>query len=110
MSGLRLVKDAPAHWSDLTSELERLRELTSSVIDMPDGGPDKDSVDALAKLVGAMTKLAEFTLKAEQSVSISEVNSLVGMMSESVNIHVTDPVARRKIKQDWLRLVEGMTG
>jgi len=91
----------------LSSELGRLRGI---VADMLEGEViDKDHADSLAKLVNAVTKLAEFERKAATSVSESELSSLVMAMGAVVNDSVPDRLVQTKIQRGWLDLISEAT-
>lgn len=90
---------------DLSVELTKLRALTDTVIGNAECGYDKDTIDSVAKLVTAVTKLAEFKLKTEQMIPAGEVRSLITALGAAVNSHVHDRALKAKIQRDWLGLI-----
>ena len=102
---LKLVDSAEVEQTDLSSELTKLRGLTDSLLDgATSDTTDPRDIDSIAKLVTAVTRLADFVLKSQQTVTLAEVNALTIAMGAAVDAHVVDPRARDKIKRDWLRL------
>lgn len=104
MVSLALVDGStPSGGIDLSDELEKLRGIAGQALES--GYVDKDSAAGLASLINAVTKLAEFKLKAEQSISAGELRSLVISMGQSVNAHVHDRTVQAKIQREWLGLI-----
>ncbi len=101
-ANLKLVDSVEVEQTDLSSELKKLRGLTDLLLDGATSDPR--DIDSIAKLVTAVTRLADFVLKSQQTVTLAEVNSLTIAMGAAVDAHVVDPRARDKIKRDWLRL------
>ena len=101
-ANLKLVDSVEVDQTDLSSELTKLRGLTDSLLDGATSDPR--DIDSIAKLVTAVTRLADFVLKSQQTVTLAEVNALTIAMGAAVDAHVVDPRARDKIKRDWLRL------
>lgn len=102
----------PDGWTDLSGELVTLRAITAKLMDsanspLSPGEFDKDLIDAVAKLVTAVTKLSEFRLKAESTITAKEVRQLVMSMGRVVNTHIEDRSIRSKIKREWLDLISG---
>lgn len=111
---LELVREEPPKgWADLSDELVALRTLTGTFLeklDVGDAQPDEGQVDSLTKLVRALTTLADFTLKAEQTISAKELRELTSSMGQVVNSHVSDPATRAKIQREWLGLMSEVVG
>lgn len=101
-ANLKLVDSAEVEQTDLSSELKKLRRLADTLL----GGATSDprDIDSIAKLVTAVTKLADFVLKSQQTVTLAEVNALTIAMGAAVDAHVVDPRVRDKIRRDWVRL------
>lgn len=99
---LKLVDSPVPDETDLSSELKKLRELTGSILD--GATDDPHVIDSIAKLITAVTRLADFVLKSQQTVTLAEVNALTIAMGAAVDSHVVDARARDKIKRDWMRL------
>lgn len=105
-ANLKLVDSPVPDETDLSSELKKLRGLTDSLLDGATSDPR--DIDSIAKLVTAVTRLADFVLKSQQTVTLGEVNDLTMAMGAAVDAHVVDARTRDKIKRDWLRLASGM--
>ena len=99
----------PKPYQALGVELEKLRDLTSEVMDATSVGDDK-AIESLAKLVNAVSTLAKTCLACEKTVTEKEVNALIASMGAAVFAHVKDQSILAAINRDWMALVRESTG
>ena len=104
-ANLSIVEPVKSADIDLSVELTKLRALADTVIGNAECGYDKDTIDSVAKLIASVTKLAEFKLKVDNMVPVTEVMSLVTSLGACVNSHIHDRALKAKIQRDWLSLI-----
>lgn len=99
---LKLVQQSDSKPDQLAGLLTKLHEMADSALSGE--VQDRDHVEAVTKLVNAVSRLTEARVRVERSVAPGDLARLMLSMAQSVSAHVPDVRARSAIEADWREL------